>query len=155
MWLTIVLIVIALIALSQAALIVTSYDPYSAVQGVAAEALTEGAPIYRVAVTGTLGLADANAAGKKRVIGIAANDYASGANATGWKRCTTKGHSALTVGENVYLSDTVGTYSQSLPADASQVVVVGEAKSATEVEHNIVPQAIQKQSTGNSTAILA
>lgn len=131
------------------------YDKYSAVQGTAGEALTEGDNIVCINSSSQLVKADANAANLKRPYGVSGGVYASGEKATGWRRCRTKGHTGLTVGGQVYLSDTAGSFSQALPADGSQVVPLGIAKAADTIEWDIPLATIQKQAAATSTGTLA
>lgn len=76
---------------------------------VAAEAITQGQAVYFV-TTGTVGVADANAAGKQQCRGIALNAAAAGQAVSVLKkgRCAGFTVSSVNCGAGLYLSDTAG-----------------------------------------------
>lgn len=132
----------------------SEYDKYSAVSGVIVENVTAGALAYRDS-NGKLGLADADAAGKKRVCGVFPYDYSAGDNGVAYKRCRIAGLSSKTAGAQQYLSATPGALTETIPSAGAQCVAVGHAISATEVDIEISYQALAVQAAATSTANVA
>jgi len=79
-------------------------------EGLAAEAITKGQPLYQV-TTGKFGIADANVANKQQVRGIALQDAGAGQAVTMLKEGAAYGWTltSQSYDDPVFLSDTAGT----------------------------------------------
>lgn len=101
-------------------------DPDKAVtyNAILAETVGRGQPAYQVASTGKFGLADANASGKQQFRGIFLAPGASGQSVSLLKEGRVEGWdlSSLNYDALVYLSDTVGEFSDSA---GTMSVIVG------------------------------
>jgi hypothetical protein len=78
--------------------------------GIAAEALTQGQALY-MTTSGTYGKADANAAGKQQFRGVALEKVHSGGAFSFLKKGILAGYTLATYDDEVYLSDTAGAFS--------------------------------------------
>ena len=87
-------------------------DPTKATtfDGIAAETITKGQPIYQL-TTGKFGIADANAAGKQQVRGIALQDAGAGQGVTMLVKGAAYGYTltSQSYDDPVFLSDTAGS----------------------------------------------
>jgi len=78
-----------------------------------AEAATKGQALYQT-VSGTYGLADANAAGKQQFRGVALEAGEAGACISMLKQGILAGYTLGTYEDEVYLSDTAGAFSTTM-----------------------------------------
>lgn len=101
------------------------------IYGIAAEAITPGQTIYKTA-TGTYGLADADAAGKKTCVGISLNTAASGQTVGIQVTGTITIGSSATVAETIYvLSGTAGGIAPAADLGSGDDIVYLGAGNAT------------------------
>jgi hypothetical protein len=97
---------------------------------IAAEAIAKGQPVYQLS-TGKVGVADANAAGKQQVRGIALTKAAAGSPVAVLKRGFATGFtvSGLNADSPLYLSDTAGSLAD---AAGTMTVVVARVVAMTD-----------------------
>lgn len=98
------------IVVTAAQVAVVRADIAEILNGIAAEALTKGLALYQT-TSGTVGIADANAASKQQFRGVALEAVSAGDPVSYLKKGFLAGYTLGTYDDEVYLSDTAGAFS--------------------------------------------
>jgi len=134
---------------------VIKYDPQATFNGIAGEAISEGALCGIADTNGNIFKADGNAtqgtAATNKAVGFAVKAAAIGAMVALAPIATVDVFTSLTVGGICYLDTTAGGITQTKTSTNTETLqVVGIARSATEILGHVgVPQ--KYQTAGNST----